>query len=185
MKAIGKILFCFLFSSVFLISCNQNQKNNPVGISPINQILKMRPVKITVARWIDYVKETKLKMETEEEAIKAFNNPENWIVYFETADINEIKMIMIALAKPPVEPYRAYMLPIGDKICFEDKNGRIKWTSLYISGEEKKIYLSDIIYGEETYNVFAKILNVKPIQETNPSSPKLRRTGQPEQKLSE
>jgi len=175
MKAIRKILFCFLFSSIFLISCDQDQKNNLVGISPISQILKMRPVKITIARWIDYVKETKLKMETEEEAMEAFNNPENWIVYFETTDINEINMIMIALAKPPVEPYREYMLPIGDKICFEDNKKGVKYTGVNISDSDKKIYLPDIIYGEETYNTFAKILNIRPVQDTN----------QPEQKPSE
>ena len=167
MKAIRKILFCFLFSSIFLTSCNQNRKNNPIDISPISQILEMKPVKITIARWIDYVKETKLKMETEEEAIEAFNNPENWIVYFETTDINEINMIMIALAKPPVEPYRAYMLPIGDKIRFEDNKKGVKYTGVNISDSDKKIYLPDIIYGEETYNTFAKILKIKPIQETS------------------
>jgi hypothetical protein len=129
----------------------------------------MRPVKITVARWIDYVKGIKLKIETEEEAIEASNNPKNWIVYFETTDTNEINMIMTALAKPPVETYHNYMLPTGDKISFEDKNGNIKWTAITLVSvpEEKRVYLADKICGEETYNVFANILKIKPMQEAN------------------
>ena len=68
MKTTKKTLFFFLlFLVTFLNSCDQkkyrsNEPNNPFHFSPIEQILKMHPVKITIARWIDYIKETKLKI---------------------------------------------------------------------------------------------------------------------------
>ncbi|MBN1788138.1 MAG: hypothetical protein JW806_07055 [Sedimentisphaerales bacterium] len=148
-----------LIITVFLGSCNQNRKDNPFGISPINQILKIHPSKITIAIWNS---PSEVGM-TDQLFIEAVKNPENWIVELEISDANQINMIMVALAKPPAEPYSSYMLPMAYKISFEDKNGRIKWTSLNILRPDEKVFLSDIIYGKETYDVFAKILNIKPM----------------------
>jgi len=126
----------------------------------------MHPVKITIASWIEYEEGIKLKLETEEEARAAFSNPENWIVKFEITEVNQINMIMTALNKPPIE--KAASMPTGEtKICFEDKKGNIKSTIFVLLNGLNELYFSDKVYGEETYNVFAKILNIKPIQESN------------------
>lgn len=168
MKTIKKYWLLFL-AIVFLSSCDS--ENKPISVSPVSKILKMRPVKITIADWNS---PSEVGM-TEQLFIKAFNNPENWIVRFETTDVNQINTIMAGLAKPPVEPYRDYMLPMGYKISFEDKKGHVKWTMLYLLPdllEGKRVISGDRIYGEETYNVFAKILDIKSIQEPNQSSQK-------------
>jgi hypothetical protein len=179
------LFFFLLFLATFLNSCDQkkyrsNEPNNPFHFSPIEQILKMHPVKITIARWIDYMKETKLKMGTEEEAKAAFNNPANWITVFETNNVNEINIIMTALDKPPIESGRDYMLPMGDKISFEDKKGDFRSTSFYLLSDLNNLYLSNNLYGQETYKVFARIMgNIKY------ELPKNRDTNQPSQKRSE
>lgn len=180
MKTIKTILFLILLSVICLSSCNQNQQKptcciSPFGISPINLILKMSPVKITIAHWIEVEKEMpKLKMETEQEFIEAVKNPENWIGDFETTYVNQINMIMTALNKPPVE--KAIGMPgtmvSENKICFEDTKGNIKWTVFVILPDEKKIYFPDKVYGEETYNTFAKILNIRTVQDANQSEQK-------------
>jgi len=186
MRTTRKVLFCLFIFAMFLSSCDKNQAGRNFSYSSINKILRMHPVKITIAEWNS---PSEVGM-TEQLFIEAVENPKNWIVRFETTDVNQINTIMIALAKPPVEPYSAYMLPMEYKISFEDKNSRIKWTSLNISGDyDKRVFLSDIIYGKETYNVFAKILNnikyesLPQIQEMNAPAQK-RRPDHPE-KLSE
>jgi hypothetical protein len=114
-------------------------------------------------------------METEQEFIEAVKNPENWIGDFETTYVNQINMIMTTLNKPPVE--KAIGMPgtmvSENKICFEDTKGNIKWTVFVILPDEKKIYFPDKVYGEETYNTFAKILNIRTVQDANQSEQKL------------
>jgi len=134
----------------------------------------MHPVKITIANWIEYEKHIDLEIETEEEAKAAFNNPENWIVKFEITDVNQIEMIMAALNKPPIE--KVIGMPPGEtKICFEDKKGNYRSTIFVLMPYLNELYFSDKVYGEETYDTFAKILNIRPGQDAN----------QPEQKPSE
>jgi hypothetical protein len=165
MKTTKKTLFFFLlFLATFLNSCDQkkyrsNEPNNPFKFSPMEQILKMHPVKITIANWIENEKHMILKLETEEEAKAAFNNPANWITKFEIKDVNEINIIMTALAKSPIESGRDYMLPTGYKISFEDKKGDSRSTTFYLLPDLNNLYLSDKVYGKEVYDVFAKIFD--------------------------
>jgi hypothetical protein len=177
MKTTKKTLFFFLlFLATFLNSCNQKKTiyfddpNNSLHFSPMEQILKMHPVKITIANWIEYERGPKLKLETEEEAKAAFNNPENWIVKLEITNVNEINNLMTALKKTPIE--KAIGMPTNEtKICFFDKNGNYKSTIFALDRADNKLYIWDKVYGEETYKVFANILKTKP-QETNQPSQK-------------
>ncbi|GEM_PF-2590518 len=173
MKTMKKILFCLLFLATFLNSCNQEKNvyfddpNNPLHFAPMEQILTMHPTKITIANWIEYEKHKILKLETEEEAKAAFNNPENWIVKLEITDVNEINKLMTALKKTPIE--KAIGMPTNEtKICFFDKNGNYKSTIFVPDRGENKLYISDKVYGKETYNVFANILNIKPFDSNQP-----------------
>jgi hypothetical protein len=147
-----KILFCLFVFIVFLSSCDKNQAGRNFSYSPINKILKMNPVKISVASWIEYEKHI-LRLPTEEDAIRAIEEPNNWTVYLETTDVTQINTIMAALRIPMVESSRCGLgnPNIGEKICFEDKNGKARWTVMYLSVDEKKIYSPDGVYGEETY----------------------------------
>jgi hypothetical protein len=162
MKTMKKLFyFLFFVATVFLSSCDS--ENKPISVSPVSEILKMHPVVITVASWIEHEKHVDLKIETEQEFREAVENPKNWIVFFETADVNQINTIMAALAKPSDEAKEGG-LELGDKIFFKNKSGHIKWAILWLFPEENKVILGDRIYDEETYNIFANILNIKPIK---------------------
>ncbi len=151
--------FLFIIVVMFLCSCDKNQTGKISSYSPINEILKTNPVKISVASWIEYEKHI-LGLPTEADAIRAMEDPNNWTVYLETSDVTQINAIMKALRKPMVEPSKCGLgnPNIGEKLCFEDKNGKIKWTVLYFSIDEKKVYSPEGIYGEETYRILEDVL---------------------------
>ncbi len=156
MKTMKK-LFCFLFFVAIVLLGSCDSENKPISVSPVSEILKMRIVKITVAFWTE---PNDMGM-TGKSFREAVENSKNWIVFFETTDVNQINTIMVASAKPSDEAKEGG-LELGDKICFKDENGNVKCAILYFlpyASEGKRVILGDRIYDEETYDVFAAIFD--------------------------
>jgi hypothetical protein len=147
-----------LFLGSFISSCRPVEKedNKNCMYSLIPDIIKMQPVKITVSIfWITSHPKSR------EEFLKDVNDPNCWKILTVLNDTNQIREIISALEKAPFEAGSGVdYVTTGYKLSFEDKSGRIKWTTALLSHEEEKVYFLDRTYGKEFYDVLQKYLKI-------------------------
>ncbi|MGD0784228.1 MAG: hypothetical protein ABR969_00225 [Sedimentisphaerales bacterium] len=150
-----KLYLLFLTTILFLSSCTSIGRRKD-DFSFLPEIIKMKPVKITTAIfWVMPLPKNR------EEFLKSVDDPNCWKTLIVLSDVSQIREIITALEKTPFEAGSGVdTITTGYKLSFEDKSGKIKWTTALLSHEEEKVYFPDRIYGKEFYDVFQKYLKI-------------------------
>lgn len=165
-----KLMIHLIVVGLFVTGCSRGPQDIKLtgtvkpAISPTRDILSKKNIETIKDEFWTYPDEA--FCETQEDYYKLFNSSSSWNTRMIIKDKTKIQRVMMALGTVPVEKLKlgeGCFVPEG-RLGFIDNKGKTFYTTLNISHGRKEVYLADSVYGEDVYNVFAEVFEIKYIE---------------------